>query len=367
MTKSFRNTIIVCIVVILVSILSLSIVKADGTIHNPVKGEDLSAWDCVYFGDYYQSSLSKKEKIKWRVLQVKDNSLELMTDRIIDCQKFNNTSKEVTWSTCTLRKWLNNSFYKNAFNSEERNDILYTNVTTKNNKTYGTNGGGKTKDKVYILSYNNVNNPKFGFSSSNSECLEAGATYFSYNRGLLNLDKNGNVFGTYSWWLRTPGSSSYKACYVNQLGWDNEIGEQVNYGGVMSSGDIVPYFGVRPVIHVSKYSSLWSKAGTVTSDGIEKWTNYKYTNIKKIKAKKKALTFKIKNVKIVNGYQLQISKKKKFKKADKYTFLQKNLKTIKIKNLSKKKRYYARIRTIFSCNGTYVYSKWSKTKSKKTK
>lgn len=93
------------------------------------------------------------------------------------------------------------------------------------------------------------------------------------------------------------------------------------------------------------------------------------TAIKSVKAKKKALTVKWKKqTKNTSGYILQYSTSKTFKKGNKTVTITKNSKTSKkLSKLKKGKKYYVRIRTYKSYNGTRLYSGWSKAKSKKTK
>lgn len=93
------------------------------------------------------------------------------------------------------------------------------------------------------------------------------------------------------------------------------------------------------------------------------------TTIKSVKAKKKALTVKWKKkTNNTSGYIIQYSKFKKFKKGNKTITISKNSKASKtIKKLKSGKKYYVRIRTYKSYNGTKLYSNWSKAKSRKTK
>ena len=96
----------------------------------------------------------------------------------------------------------------------------------------------------------------------------------------------------------------------------------------------------------------------------------KATTIKgKIKARSKAFLVKWKKQAEVSGYQIQYSTNKKFKKKGT------KIKTVKkstaakltVKKLKAGKKYYVRIRTYKTINGTNYYSAWSKSKSVKTK
>ena len=70
-----------------------------------------------------------------------------------------------------------------------------------------------------------------------------------------------------------------------------------------------------------------------------------------------------------SGYELQYSTSKKFAKKATKTVLVKSYKTTSktIKKLKANKKYYVRIRTYRIVDGKKLYSKWSKSKSVKTK
>lgn len=62
----------------------------------------------------------------------------------------------MTWEKCSLRTWLNDTFYNKAFNADAQAAILTTNVDNSKNQgdsEYSTNGGNNTMDKVFLLSY----------------------------------------------------------------------------------------------------------------------------------------------------------------------------------------------------------------------
>ena len=113
-------------------------------------------------------------------------------------------------------------------------------------------------------------------------------------------------------------------------------------------------------------SVLSSANVTVTLD-------LKETSIKKLTAGKKKITIKWKKQKKnTDGYEIQYSTNKKFKKAVKTVTVKNNKKNTKtIKKLKRGKKYYVRIRTYknVSSNGQIirVYSDWSKKKGVKVR
>ena len=108
----------------------------------------VTTWDCVYLGHYYQSNNNSKDQIKWRVLSVNGNDAFLLADQCLDCKPYNDTDSGATWSECSLRSWLNSTFYNAAFNSSEKGAIKSSTVIN--------NVGENTKDWIYLLSNEEV-------------------------------------------------------------------------------------------------------------------------------------------------------------------------------------------------------------------
>ena len=80
------------------------------------------------------------------------------------------------------------------------------------------------------------------------------------------------------------------------------------------------------------------------------------------------LTVKWSKLKGVDGYELEYCKSKKFDKAPKTKKVKKaKTKTVTIKKLKKKTKYYVRMRTYKEVAGVKYYSKWSKPKMIKAK
>lgn len=234
----------------------------------------VTTWDCVYFGNYYQSDATgtTKEPIKWRVLSVDGDDAFLLADRNLDAKPYNTSYTSVTWETCTLRSWLNgygasdnvkrtdyssDNFLDTAFTAEEQAAIPRTTVV---NEAYqGIESGNDTKDQVYLLSIAEASNASYGFSSefqARSKTREAKNTAYSKSQGALTSTST-EYEGNGEWWVRSPRSDrGYCVSVVNYDGWGC-----VGTGGVDSV-----YVTVRPALHLNLSSaSLWSYAGTVSS------------------------------------------------------------------------------------------------------
>ena len=103
---------------------------------NPTISNGVTTWDCIYFGNYYQSNSSTKEPIKWRVLSVNGNDAFLLADQNLDAKPYNEEDTDVTWATCTLRTWLNDTFLNTAFTSAEQAAIRNTMVVNEDTPYY---------------------------------------------------------------------------------------------------------------------------------------------------------------------------------------------------------------------------------------
>lgn len=207
------------------------------TINYPNK--DIEVGDTIVFGSYEQdnNSTNGSEAIEWIVLEKDGTSALLISKYALDCQQYNTSDANVTWETCSLRKWLNETFFNSAFSSEEQNIIISSNVTADINPEYDTNPGNNTTDRVFLLSITEAD--KYFSSDSARQCQ---GTAYCYAQG-ASKESDGNCM----WWLRTPGMVSSNAASVWNGGSFGALGFRVNYsgGGVHDGG-----LGVRPAMRI---------------------------------------------------------------------------------------------------------------------
>lgn len=239
----------------------------------PSKNENgIMTWDCVYFGNYWQRDTNKdgavdqrdaKEPIKWRVLSVEGNDAFLMADQPLDCRKYSGNQNDfsidvdyeselpATWEDCSLRTWLNETFYQDAFSQEEGEAIQTVTVTNEDNPITGIGGGNNTEDKVYLLSLSEAVTAAYGFSTGSGESVSRAAEGTKYAEKNDSMDFDLDSY----WWLRSPGVSQTSAVIISPSG-------QVGINGMPV--DFAP-LGVRPVLHIDlSASSVWKSAGTET-------------------------------------------------------------------------------------------------------
>lgn len=217
-----------------------------------VEVSEAKVGDTVRFGSYEQDNdLSNgAETIEWLVLDKQDGKLLLLSKDALDAKPYNEEDEDVTWETCTLRNWLNGEFYDTAFSSEEQKRIATTKVKNEDNPEYGTEGGKDTKDKVFLLSIEEVLRYFDPDPIAEDHARYAYATRYAFENGawIYDLDafdcgyaSTGFVYsttGSSCWWLRSPGDSSRGAASVHSFG-------SVACGG-SSAGNRIRYDVVRP-------------------------------------------------------------------------------------------------------------------------
>lgn len=188
----------------------------------------LQIGDIYIFGTYEQDNdvSNGKEEIEWQVLAKEDNKALIISKYALDCVQYNSEWEDVTWETCTLRKWLNETFINSAFNSDEQALIPETNVSADTNPKYSTNPGNATKDKIFLLSISEVN--KYFSSDEERVCT---VTDYAKAQGAYTSD-NHTVDGKGAcwWWLRSPGYSQRYAADVYSGSSVDCYGDLVNYG-----------------------------------------------------------------------------------------------------------------------------------------
>lgn len=188
-------------------------------INKPISGQDYIETDDwqgsrVFFGEFEQDNNIRngREPILWRVLEITKDTVLLLSEYGLINKFYHDTYDNVTWETSSLRAWLNSDFLDIAFTRTEMNAIHDTLLKNTDHKTYGSSGGNKTVDKVFLISKKDANNPDFGFmkgvkKKSLTRALQT--TEYAMQEGYANKD-NGNT----CWWLRSPGLTNQYASYV---------------------------------------------------------------------------------------------------------------------------------------------------------
>ncbi len=202
--------------------------------------------DTVQFGSYEQDNDAGNgaEAIEWLVLDKQDGKLLLLSKYVLDCKEYHAEQEEVTWETCTLREWLNGTFYKTAFNQKEQEYIAA--VTVKNEDNYGTEGGNDTEDKVFLLSVREATLYFDPVPAVGDPARCAKVTEYAKANGAFVYSEEDGASGGYEgngvWWLRTPGDNGSLAVYTGYPGVVYRGGRAVGY----TDGGVRPAFWFNP-------------------------------------------------------------------------------------------------------------------------
>lgn len=222
--------------------------------------------DIVRFGNYEQDGNegNGKEAIAWYVLDTTDETMTLLSVKILDVISYSTEQEKTTWEDSEVRQWLNDKFYKAAFSDTEQNDILTTIVE---------NAIGDTEDKVYLMSHqefvsyfgvnaealkdmptvkeNELRNLKNLeqldsriFAEGTKKALAGGLWFWTEETTLeylkfQNVDYSG-ANGNSAWWLRTADANGPSAYTISAN------------GDVDSLQYVDSTEGIRPVIRIQR-------------------------------------------------------------------------------------------------------------------
>lgn len=171
----------------------------------------------VQFGSYEQdgNALNGMEAINWIVLKQEGDKILLISAKGLDSLPYHQGSGSSDWKGCTLRQWLNGTFFLSAFSEAEQQQILETTVIQhKNDNDPNCEQGENTSDHVFLLSA--------------AEYLE-----YMYNNGNIATEQRYGIPTEYTaakkidkygideycwWWLRTSAVKQENACSVTAYG-----------------------------------------------------------------------------------------------------------------------------------------------------
>ena len=181
--------------------------------------------DIVTFGHYPQTaSGTDNTPIEWIVLD-RDGSWALLLSRYgLDVKPYNTKWVDITWETCSLRKWLNGEFLNAAFSGEEQKAILLTEVDNSQGQGYSkwnTDGGNDTRDRIFLLSYAEANRYLgVTWDDTNNKQSRVKPTAYAKNAGAETNSNYKTADGepAGSWWLRSPGDDQSYAASVHNGG-----------------------------------------------------------------------------------------------------------------------------------------------------
>ena len=162
----------------------------------------------IPFGTYPHAPDAEPTPISWRVLDQKDDQILVMSFYPLERRRYREDNGDCTWETSDIRPWLNGEFLETAFSPEEQERIVPTTLHTESNPEYGIPSGMDTTDRVFLLSYEEVD--RLLPTEEERRCKPT--DYAKEQSAFVN--ENGNT-----WWiLRTVGENAHSVTYVNSDG-----------------------------------------------------------------------------------------------------------------------------------------------------
>ena len=185
-------------------------------------------WIAQPVSGYYRNSVYwfKYEPLTWRVLDPAQGLV--ISENVIDSQPFtdhfgdlwwgwiNKEQKQysVDWNYCSLRAWMNDTFYNDAFNEEQQGNIATTTLDLSGKSPYEDDDGNiiefeNTQDKLFILTKELSD---YGLDSAN-----VNGSDYAYSQGLTPVGYLDREANRTPWWAYRVVNDAYTAG-VAQLG-----------------------------------------------------------------------------------------------------------------------------------------------------
>jgi len=179
--------------------------------------------ESLYILEDHESSIKSGKKfhvtiggIDWIILNVQGSKILLITDRVIDNRPYHQLGNYTTWEFCSLRQYLNNDFYNKL--GAVKAVVTETRNYNPNNLWHGISGGNSTTDKIFLLNLDEVC-CYFGDSTANYKRKGSTGSNHYLTDGNDAIRRAKDVSGkAYWWWLRSPGSYSSYAAYIDGKG-----------------------------------------------------------------------------------------------------------------------------------------------------
>lgn len=207
--------------------------KADACYLASMGEKNYNLWKNTEIGDNFTFGNYHGET-EWLVLDKQGTQLLVISKNAVDCKPYNEEDVDITWENCSLRRWLNNDFINEAFDTEEQKMIVTTKISTSDDSEYGTKGGNDTEDKIFLLSIEEAE--KYFTTDEQRICKEGNFAYKQSNSGSEH---------TYAiWYLRTP---AIEQNYVDIIYKDGSIITD-GLAGFCKINHL--YIGVRPAMWI---------------------------------------------------------------------------------------------------------------------
>lgn len=211
----------------------------------PKISQDCKVGDTITFGSYPQDLdlAAGKKPIEWIIVKKDLGKILVLSKKALDLRPYHEKWEPITWKDSDIRRWLNDIFYKEAFNETEKEKIQMTHVKVRQECLhYGAPPAEDTFDKVFFLS----GEEDIGLRGTDWYCEPT-----DYVRKRFIKDKEETHY--ISWWYGNSSNTSYYVPYVDEKGssgfcyYDEDNCE---YSEINES-TITDMRGVRPVMWIN--------------------------------------------------------------------------------------------------------------------
>lgn len=183
--------------------------EAEVLVANAQEAEQKNYESAYQKGDVIRFGKFDGRQIEWIVIGKQDDRILVLSRYALEAKTYHSVKKaQVTWETSEMRRYLNTDFITACFDLQERRMIVETEIYNPDNYKYGTPGGRETKDKIFLLSLNEVE--EMYNSDEERKCVASD----SIRKSCVN-----KKLGTSDWWLRTPGSKNINTVVVDSKGY----------------------------------------------------------------------------------------------------------------------------------------------------
>ena len=343
----------------------------------PIAGKDKSEYDAGRY--FYDHSSCHRVGLRYEVRNGDTISVEDESNPIVLVDKGEAHKNDTTITSISGRTTAKGMNFKDIILMDRTVDMAFDNFSDKDYKVLDITPVNPHRGEICKLATGNYEITESAYSR------KVNAVYEADNNGQLlhklNFEQRGN---------KVTFQMSSLGIYRIVLVYDSAVtpslsisSKSYTYDGKVKKPSVTIKAGEK-TLNSSDYSLTYSSGcknvGSyrviVTLTGNRKGSNQatyqinpKGTSIKKVTAIRKGFKVSWNKQKVqTTGYQIQYSTSSRFSKGNKTVTIGKNNTSSKsVKKLSRKKKYYIRIRTYKTIKGTKYYSGWSKIKSKKTK
>lgn len=186
--------------------------------------------DSFQFGEYEQDKYGLvKSPIEWTILEKEKDRILMISKYALDAKPYNTTAANVTWEDCSLRKWLNGTFFESAFSQDEQGLIEVTSIES-------------SQDKVFLLSRTEAQS----YFKTDEERKTKNTEY--------TVEKCGDEYyaNRCFWWLRSQ---------TDESGWSGNAADIVAGSGRLCKYQSTPYMSRVDAPNTSVRPAIWVDIG----------------------------------------------------------------------------------------------------------